>query len=63
MPGNSRLSEEMVREIANETHPERELSQSEIERLASSLNIDFVRIMNAANNFFPSRHPRNCASK
>jgi hypothetical protein len=39
VPENSRLSEEMVREIAREAYPERELSQFEINRLQSRLNL------------------------
>ena len=38
MPENLHLSQEMVQQIVRETHPERELSQSEIFRLASMLN-------------------------
>ena len=38
MPENLHLSQEMAEQIAREAHPERELSQFEIQRLTSSLN-------------------------
>jgi hypothetical protein len=38
VPENLHLSQEMVQQIVRETHPDRALSQFEIQRLASSLN-------------------------
>ena len=62
MPENLHLSQEMAQEIVREAHPERELSQSEIQRLASSLNQTLCDI-SEAKNVIRSRHSINYSSK
>ena len=46
MPKNLHLSQEMVQQIVRETRAERELSQSEIKRLASMLNLTLSEYLN-----------------
>jgi hypothetical protein len=63
VPKSLHLSQDMVQQIVSETQANRELSQPEIGKLASMLNLTLSPSMSAAVDFVPNRHPRNCASK